>query len=317
MAYQTGTFTSPSDLIATIKAFATANGWSSSGDVVYKGTVFTELVVSGNSIAVRGGTGQSAGVITGPSTKSAYCLGDKIFVPFGAVQNFFTYPANYFLFMDTSPDSIICVMQSNDGLYFNWLCFGMSVKYATYVGGEYFGASYATTATDYPPAMGPHTQADAFNNKKGTMAPLWRTSDVFTNHNAGSNFLVRSDLDVAVNWLGENGAATQVAGNSSVATLLERNPNVWTNQTILLPFWMSIPRPSNLRSIIGLFPPARIVRVTNHEAGDIITLGADKYKVFPFFKKNTSLPDANTLYVNYTGVAESGTMGWAIKYDGP
>lgn len=315
MPYQTGTFTSPADLIATIKSFATSNGWSSSGDVVYKGTVFTELLVSGNYISVRGGTGQSAGVITGPSSKTVYCLGEKRLPPSWLTTTIFDYPGTFWLFMDTGPDSIVCIMRSNDGLYFNWLTFGMSVKYATYTGGEYFGASFSSNDTGHYPGMCSYGQGYGYSWYLETIAPLWWMPN--DNFNVQSNFLIRSDLDAGVNWLGEDGWNTHPNGNAATSELFMRNPNNWTDQTILLPFYLSINRPSDLKSIIGLFPPARIARVINHEAGDLITLGADKYKVFPFFKKDTNYPDGHGLNNSLTGAGNSGTMGWAIKYDGP
>ena len=56
---------------------------------------------------------------------------------------------------------------------------------------------------------------------------------------------------------------------------------------------------------------ARYMRIGNNDPEQVITLGPDRWKVFPFLRKNASVPDGGSV------IDHSGTFGWAIRYDGP
>jgi len=56
---------------------------------------------------------------------------------------------------------------------------------------------------------------------------------------------------------------------------------------------------------------ARTLRVDNYDPGQIITLGDDQWRIYPFYRKNADQRDGTTS----SGGDHSGTMGWAIRYD--
>ncbi len=311
MAFQTGTFTSAADLIATVKSFATSNGWTVSGDVIYKGTVYSELTVLNTGtvdfIRIRGGTGELAGALTGASTGNAYLLGMA-----GPVT--FSFPGTYWLFDSTAPNTLICIVRSNEGLYFNWLLFGMLNKYGTYTGGEFFGASFHRAAEWTYSDVRIELDRQSSGGSEQSAAPFW--SMAAASGNLSTNVYVRSDVGLESGaWLGETDPSNNSAhANRGGGSLIKRNPNVWNNQTVLVPYIISTQRASGFYSKLGNFSAARLCRITNFAAGDIVTLGSDKYMVFPFYRKNTEYPDG---FQNPNGANASGTLGWAIVYDGP
>ena len=70
-------------------------------------------------------------------------------------------------------------------------------------------------------------------------------------------------------------------------------------------------RASNKVSILAKIENARYLRIDNLQPEQILTFGAEKWMVFPFHKKNSSVRDGGT------SIDHSGTFGWAIRYDGP
>ena len=55
----------------------------------------------------------------------------------------------------------------------------------------------------------------------------------------------------------------------------------------------------------------RFLRIDNYQPGDIIPLGPDRWKVAPWYRKNTAQRDGGS------NIQHTGTFGWAIRYDGP
>lgn len=81
----------------------------------------------------------------------------------------------------------------------------------------------------------------------------------------------------------------------------------------MIPFSVYENRGSSKQALVMQPKNSRFLNIANYEPGQIITLGADKWKVYPFAKKNASGMTSEGQY--YT--ADSGRHGWAIRYDGP
>lgn len=124
---------------------------------------------------------------------------------------------------------------------------------------------------------------------------------------------VRADADgAAPNWLGGNslhgGYSQNNGGNNSldnVATL--RGPflagaSTLTGRTQLWPLWCLGRRPSNLASPLGYPPDMRFIRLDYYNPKDVLTLGADEWKVFPVIRKN-----------GVQGEPNSGLYGYAYR----
>ena len=89
------------------------------------------------------------------------------------------------------------------------------------------------------------------------------------------------------------------------------SPSAWNGESVLVPIQVITSRPSNLWSLVGELTHARYVRLDNLEPGQLITLGPDRWKVYPFYRKDATARDGGD------GIDHTGTLGWAIRYDGP
>lgn len=135
-------------------------------------------------------------------------------------------------------------------------------------------------------------------------APFWQG---FLN---APNYPDRGSTDINH---GLDGVDTWTPQASALATLLPlaaRQPNAWNGEAMLLPIEPVVKRSSNKIARVGSLGHARFIRIDNIVPEDIITLGTDHWKVYPFLRKNAAVRDGG-LDANH-----SGTFGWAVRYDG-
>ena len=137
-------------------------------------------------------------------------------------------------------------------------------------------------------------------------APFWNAGT--WQANSGYNSYV---YDTELGWAP---TATIYNDGSSIAykvPLISRAASAWSSETILIPISCFKVQASSKVSLICDLQDSRYIRLNNYEPGQIITLGNDRWVVYPFYKKNTATPDGGV------GIDHSGTFGWAIRYDGP
>ena len=303
MAYQTGTASSFSDLVTTIQTFATGNGWTLSGTVLYKSAnAYTELSSDTTNLYILGGTGESGGSLTGASSEYARI---------GTAAEAINWPANYYLFAHTSPDEIICIF-NHDSVWFQWLAFGVVDKLGTWNGGNWFGATLQETA---PLNQQAFTATDGYSWQSGdptahtmpSWAPWWRTDGGYPTYKA--NCQIYCDLD-ANTWVSNtSNDPGAVYSAPLMSPLVARSKSTWNEQAVLVNPILAMDRPSGFKSVIAQLPHFRWLRIDNYAPGDIITIGSDEWMVFPFHKKD--LDDTSPYSAN------TGPYGWAIAYDGP
>lgn len=303
MAYQTGTVTSISDLKTTIETFCTTNGWTKTGTVLHKGNSYVQLTVNTDNLEILGGTGQSGGSLTGAATNPARLNGYLATI---------TYPASYFLFAHATPDTVVCVL-NHDAVYYPWLAFGEVTKHGVFTGGNWFGAIAASAGIKDNRKF---TVIDGYSWVTGvpqtlhqpSIAPWWKTYDNDITKTAG-NCQIYCNLD-SNTWVSnsdhEDGAVYSAPG---LSPLVQHSRSLWNEQAVLIPPILLMKRPSGFRSAIGMPGHFRFCRVDNYSPGDIVTIGVDKWMLFPFYKKD--LDDTPPYSDN------SGPYGWAISYDGP
>jgi len=99
-------------------------------------------------------------------------------------------------------------------------------------------------------------------------------------------------------------------GITALRPLLEIQPNSWNSEAVLLPIREYFKRSENKVSLIIDLEHARHTRIDNYEPGQIITLGNDRWMIFPWTQKNTNSRNGGT------AIDHSGTFGWAIRYEG-
>lgn len=290
MPYQTGTANTPSDLKTVIETFAVARGWTLASGVLSK---------SGANIRLT--APNSTDLSIEAALNAAFTVSVAPQIPLISIAT--GWPVTYFLSGFTDTDNIYCVVNYSVSK-FQYVAFGRLLKYGTWTGGTWCSATVGTGLTSLPAVLLAQTPQTVLGG--AILVP---------NHNNGSNgnprSLVHAEIDSAV-WLSSHDNVTPwAAGSPTLGNLINRIPNAWNSQAVLLPYHITMFRPSNKRTLLGEIPHIRMTRIDNHEAGDVITLGSDKWKLWPWLGKNSTLRDGDA------SSSHSGTIGWAIKYDGP
>ncbi len=149
---------------------------------------------------------------------------------------------------------------------------------------------------------------DVVNNANNTAALFW--GDSGSAYATARNCFVHSDLD-SQGWWFDQSAGTVQAGVKLSAPLLALLPNSWNNEAVLLPLRAYKARPSSKISLIADLANARLTRVDNYTPGEIIAIGSDRWKIYPWFRKDSGARDGGV------ELAHTGTFGWAIRYEGP
>lgn len=297
MAYYTG---SANDMTAVRQALIDACvgeswSWNSSTDVLNKGDCFVRLALSGGYLRLYGRSSASSGEMAAPQQMGPF-TGSS-----GAPLPSLTWPVSYELFL--FEQEVYCVINYNADTY-QWCAFGQSTVDGLPGTGAWVGASADGALTSY--FRGIH-----IGNNTGTAyganffcpALFWATA------NAGPGN-VHSDLDGQGWWLAQSATGAQI-GIKDAVPLIGILPNAWNSEAVLLPLRAYKIRPSSKLSLVADLEHARYTRVDNYAPGEIITIGSERWKVFPWFRKNSSARNGGS-DINHTG-----TFGWAIRYEGP
>lgn len=295
MPYLTGTANSFNDLLTALQNACTANGYALNGNVLSKGTLFTEVTYVNQAypaLRVQGGTGQSGGVLSGRSDTQAAQMG--IATTGGTLgANAFTFPVNYYIHILTNPDEVYLVVNLN-GTQYQYVAFGQSS-----VGGLVgTGNWYAGSA----PAQNQASGGVDIHNIGGFMQSGSINAGLFqglSGYPGSQNGAVDHELDSATWNLGGAGAWPDVFA------LLSNTPSSWNGESVLVPVTVYAQRPSNLITCVAELGHARFVMLNNLQDQQIITLGSDKWKVYPWWMRSVG---------TNTG---TGTYGHAFRYDGP
>jgi hypothetical protein len=126
----------------------------------------------------------------------------------------------------------------------------------------------------------------------------WTQRNAAVHHGIdGLDWTISGDVDgVFMRW------------NRSIFPLYSRGPNA-DGDTPLLPLRAYLRRTSFRSSLIVDCAHARLVRIDNLEPRDVITLGPDQWRVYPWFRKSLIDPNGGT------DITHTGTTGWAIRFD--
>lgn len=324
MAYYTGSAASLSALYTALTTQLLANGFSSSGNVYYKSGLYISLVQTSNRIEVRGGTGQTAGSLTGGPLAESIGGYDGT-VSMGAIGTLgLQFPATYHLHINTSPDEVYLFVNESSTRW-SWLAFGKSPSAGNPGTGNWFGASVPGKRNNREAELGGPT-LEVTTNFTGTdsMGFFMETdySGATSNSDQPYNCSIHHTLDgntwsKAGSEVGTDGAPGGVGWSttpSSARTMIPlyplwmAQPNTWNNQTILLKPEIYVKRAGGKHSKVGSIEHSRYTRNTNYNDGDIITIGSDQWKVYPMVKKNTSTPNGGSQ------IEHSGTIALAVRY---
>ena len=329
MPYYTGTATSYANLASVLTSTLIGNGWVSSDGILSKGDMFIKLTtnesfVSANApegLIAQGGTGQ-----TGATLLDASLIRPRLGRPrdnVGAV----TWPIEYFIHVLTGPDEVYLVVRYNVNL-FTFMSFGKST--VPNIGGTGLwitGSNYFIEHSIYnyayalKPTTGGTDYSYSYFYPSSPGAPFWET--VWSSYNSNEHPNYRSAtvhanlMSYPLTWLGHETASsegTMINAVAYAAPLISRLPSAWNAEATLVPIQVYATVGSDKVSLVVDVAHARYTRVDNYEPGQVISIGPDRWKIYPFVSKNTADRDCNNL--SNSSPPQSGTLGWAIRYDG-
>jgi hypothetical protein len=318
MAYYSGVANNLADLLTALTTNMITEGWSNPATNIYsKGGVFVKIESVSSRIELRGGTGNSGTSLTGgPSSNGGY---DGT-VSFAPVTSVFTYPLNYHLHINTSPDEVYFF--ANDGDRWTWMCFGKSAVSGLTGSGNWYGATCAWKR-DY---------SISYSFPQAVEDPNASENPMFFGDFAGSGALINTDQPYNVSldhgfdgngWskaghdttAGTDTASSWASTPASLLTiapiykLMEAQPNAWNGESILIRIQSFIRRGSGKFSLVSNLEHCRFIRNTNYNSGDTIILGSDTWHVYPMVRKNLSSPTPGGSSPNL----HSGTWAIAVR----
>lgn len=297
MAYYTGSVNSFAELLTALQNACTANGWVLSSGILSKGRAFVKPSVSAVALGlqIEGGTGQSGASLINPSPQAP-----RLGAP-GPYSNYYgavTWPSTYHIHVGINPDEVYVVLNTNVTDFY-WLAFGLST--VPMLGTGLWMAASA-------PKNNTGSQGGIIINEAGA--------------NSANSYYFAPSLfwNIYAPWAGSEGCAIQrdasgawplytPVGAASLAPLVNRYELTWNKAAVLLPAREYEAVAENKRRLLIDAAHARIVRLGSLEPGQILQLGAEKWRIYPFYRKNTTAPNGAN---NHTG-----TFGMALRYDGP
>ncbi len=330
MAHYTGSANDFAELLAALRNACVAEGWALTGNVLSKGAAFIkieDITLDANtprSLMLTGGTGLSGTNLLQPSAVTPRM---------GRGHNnaaAYVWPMSYHIHIHTNPDEVYFVANWSIE-YFMWLAFGISDvpglagtglwltanAMRQYNSGYLEPVSYSYSIYANSGGSGP-----GYNSYYRNTGPFWRTN---TRYSAGAVSLYgkyyQDAVHTGLNSLGADGWAGVPTATGSTAPgnidailaqqpHMARQPSAWNNEAILLPIQVYELTSSNKRQLIVDVRHARYLRIDNYEPGQVITLGPDRWRVYPFWRKNIAQRDGGG------NLEHTGTFGWAIRYDG-
>lgn len=303
MAYYTGNFSSFATLKNSVETALQANGWVLNGGVLEKNGMYLRLTATAAELLLQAGTGVAAGALSGTAPN-----GVKIMDFEGSPMNF---PATYDLHVHTGPDEVFLIVNYNGDKY-QQLSWGKSNIQQIGGTGMWFSGSFHEDAASNENHL-VYTSADASYFGFGWSG---MGCGLFAEHYSqglGCSY-VHTGLDSTAWRRVYSGDGNLVGSGDPVAGLLQALPSTFNQNTVLLPLLVAQGRPSKGQTIVVDMVNARLCRNDNHLSGEIVEYGADKWKVYPFHRKNA---DVRNGVPWPTGANHSGTFAYAIRYTGP
>jgi hypothetical protein len=293
MAYYTGTVNDMTALRQALIDSCVNDGWAWDGgsEVLSKDTMFLRLQVVSGYLTLLGRTGAGVG-----SAPSALRIGTIAGVPI-------SFPMQYEVFAFAGE----VYMVVNYGVdYYQWCAFGKSTVEGLPGSGMWVGASAAAGFNGNVDIAA--TTGGSNSASYSCPALFWRTSGAQAASSA--NYWLHSDLD-GQGWILAQDINSVPVGISASAPFIGILPNSWNSEAVLLPVRCYKFRASNKVSLVADLEHSRYTRIDNYAPGEIITIGSDRWKVFPCYRKNTAARNGGA------SIGHTGTFGWAIRYEGP
>lgn len=315
--YTSGQATSYSDLLNALVDACRSQGWNFSDGILSKNKAFVKIYSNttptgsiGEGIIIQGGTGKNGSNVLNPSPAEPR-LGSA-----GAngVSEAVAFPCAYNIHIFNDPDEVFLVINFNIDKFY-YLSFGMSsiLEAVTPTGGLWLAGS---VSKEYDLRITNNIQGFTIGYSNGGSNINYAYAGFFWTSSATSisrkNEIINTGLN-GKSW--QTGIQANniesVDGISAVYKIIARLPSAWSVSSPLLPINLINYISSSKTSLVCTIGNARYLRIDNYEPGQIISLGNERWKIYPFHRKNAGLRDGG-VWANHTG-----TFGWAIRYDGP
>lgn len=306
MAYYSGTATSLANLLTALETHAVADGWTLTGNVLSKAGVYFQLQTTATNLSCLG---CESNAVANPAP-GVVMIG-RIYAASGQPTREISFPCNYEVF-GFAQELYLVVNYDVDS--YQWMAFGKSSVPGLPGQGGWCSAiigSAIPSATSPAPAPVAYSQsakdATGINSSYNTTAQMFAASGPYSSIPTYLNSWVNHNLDA----LGWTYGTYDRMGTNPLAVLQWMQPSGWNSEAVLLPIRDWVQRPSYKSSLIFDAVNARRLRIDNLFPGDILTIGSDRWKIYPWYRKDSSARNGG-LGVNHTG-----TFGWAIRYEGP
>lgn len=308
MAYETGSASSPNDLLDKLRAFLLANGWTINSFItigsgrrlhVSKGSIFANF---------RSYTGEnltSANDVNGQTTATAFWgIGFNPSDGYNAANLWCQQPGypnysgakggylnqmssaipSYHFFTYSDIDEVHVVVEFVTGR-FQYLGFGQIARY----NGSASGGRWIGGGTQNDSGL-PSSNGMDYSSGGAAMIPF-RESYYSGSTSCCSSF-IRVNIDNHDGWAG--GGKTASNSPSPIAAIsaeywdgdtasFTTSPYTW--QTQLLPYMIGIVRSDAAISPFGEIKNLRRLDITNYLPAEEFSLGPDTWKVFPLYQK--------------------------------
>jgi len=310
MGYIADTATTMDEIKTAIEAESVANGWTLEDGILFKSGCYFQLASRNSAssyLAVYGGTGKSGSTLLDQAPQGAAIVSNS--------GGTFTFPINYEIHSFDDTDEIYCII-NYDTSFCQILAFGHSDL-------DNIGGTGAWITGTIPANKAVSSQFSGFvlfsvtQHSLGTNSYLNNVgTPLFTGRDPSFNqsSFIHSGLD-STGWSQESGSGVgNLLGISYCASLLTSLPNLSNQSSPLLPIKAIKRRNSSGLTVIANLSHARYIRNDNVDLFEVITIGSEKWKCYPLFRKDSSLRNGTS---TTPGVTHSGTFGYAIRYQGP
>ncbi|MCO1335464.1 hypothetical protein MO867_14085 [Microbulbifer sp. OS29] len=315
MAYQTGIVNSAVDLLTVIQGFAQNNGWTLNGSVLQKSDAYIKLTAnSDDELQI---TGLRDGLSSDPDACPRY---SRIAFDTGL------WPTNaaYHIAAFSNPDTLWVTMVS--GVTDHWhLGFGTLEKLGNWTGGQWFHAQHSSSNAGnncYSTVLG-GTYSMWGGDTARECALFWSQKDGRSwdsqSHISKCSYLhceLRGYVWESTYSANDKSDLNAVHGPTIFRPIHCSNPNKFNGQTILTPFNLFLQNTDGHYMSIGHVGHLRFVKLTNYNPADILTVGSERWKVFPWHRKDSAVPNGKEPNYN-DGSFSTGVLGIAVRYDGP
>lgn len=285
MAYSTGTVNDMTALRAAIVAACVTDGWTAAGEVLLKDGMALRLQVVSGTLRLTGGTGvDGSNNLTGAASSSVHVGGLGIVFP--ATYEIFGFASEIYVVINYAVDR------------YQWCAWGKSSVAGVGGSGMWLSATHANSLSTL---LAARPESGSLSYSSGALFWYSRTGP----RTASTH--IHKAID-GVGWA----SGTDLFGATDAARpLIKILPNSWNSEAVLIPARLYLGRASSKYSLVAEAENARHTRIDNYSPGQIVTIGSDRWKILPWYRKEITERDGGL------GAIHTGTLGWAIRYEGP